>query len=184
MNKVKQYLQEKEMEFYDQPQVDQKLPDNSDKPHNADDFMYSNSDMQSFYARGNGFVVNDHQPFYEVIKAIKDLTDRHFFLRDMTWKVNFLSNKATVDFSVGQEESPEADEFFFNGIQQYLMLSLFKKFGNEYKFDTKFFKNIEDRNVMRVTIEVPQDQGKPLLFYGNEPNPETIIPKDSSITKM
>jgi len=180
-----QYLSEKEMEFYNTPKVFQKVSDTSDKPHGAEDYTYSNSDMQSFYSRGNGFVTDDHAEFYEAIKAVKDLTDKHLFLRNMVWKVDSDGKKIIFSFIVKKQDSDEATDFFLHGVQQHLILNLIKKFGNIYDFDSKFTKDDDENQILKLILTRNANIRKRAdLVQANSPNTEIMNPKSSSISKI
>lgn len=180
-----QYLDEKAMEFYDNPKVAQKIPDNSDKPHGAEDYTYSNSDIQSFYSRGNGFVTNDHSEYYEAIKAIKDLTDKHLFLRNMVWKVDNDGRKIIFSFVVKKIDSDEATDFFLHGVQQHLILNIVKKLGNIYDLDSNFSKDDDDNQILKLILTRNENIRKRAdLVQANSPNTEIMNPKSSSISKI
>ena len=143
-------------EEFNAPQLNvQQTPDNSDPILNADEFMYSNSEPQSYYAKGSGFDLADNQDLYEVIKSVKDLTDRHLYVRDMTWKVNVAHRKAVFSFKLGEneDENEAGNDFFFEGIQQHLMTQLFNKFGPLYKIETEKSKDNDGQFIMKMTVE-------------------------------
>ena len=180
-----QYLEEKAMEFYDNPKVIQKTPDTSDKPHGAEDYTYSNSDMQSFYSRGNGFVADDNSEFYEAIKAVKDLTDKHLFLRNLTWKVEKSSGKIIFSFTVTNLDSEESTNFFLHGVQQHLSLNLIRKFGSIYDIDTKFMKDEENNMILKLILKRNENERKRAeLVQAGNPNIEIMNPRASSIAKI
>jgi hypothetical protein len=156
MENVLKYLNEKQKYFYPEENkkiiYEEEIPNNSDPILNADEFMYSNSEIHDYYSKGSGFRVNDSQDFLEVIKLIKDLTDKHLFLKNMTWKADVKSKKLIVSFSVSEEEnSDEVDNFFFNSIQQNLVANLLRKFDSLFKIDTEFI-NLDRRKIMRLII--------------------------------
>jgi len=180
-----QYLDEKALEFYDNPKVAQKVPDTSDKPHGAEDYTYSNSDIQSFYSRGNGFVTDDHAEYYEAVKAIKDLTDKHLFLRNMVWKVNNDGRNIIFSFVVTNLESDEETNFFLKGVQQHLVLNLTKRLGNIYDVNSEFIKDKENHHILKLILTKNQTTKKRVeLVQVNNPNVEIMNPRDSSISKM
>jgi len=173
------------MEFYNNPKVVQKVSDTSDKPHGAEDYTYSNSDMQSFYSRGNGFVTDDHAEFYEAIKAVKDLTDKHLFLRNMTWKVGMKDDKIIFTFTVTNLESEEETDFFLHGVQQHLVLNLIRRLGNIYEIDSKFIKDEEDHQILKIIMKRNDEVKKRMeLAKASNPNIELMNSRDSSITKI
>lgn len=132
----------------------EEIPDNSDKVHKSDDFMYSNSDAVSYYSKGNGFKVNDNQEFYEVIKLVKDVTDKHLYVRNLKWKSNIKDKKVEFDFILGDDVSnKDSNDFFMNGIEQHLMLNIFKKFGSIFIMKSFFYKDSEEKNVLKITLE-------------------------------
>ena len=183
--KFYQYLDEKAMEFYNNPKVVQKVSDTSDKPHGAEDYTYSNSDMQSFYSRGNGFVTDDNTEYYEAIKAVKDLTDKHLFLRNMTWKVGMKDDKIIFTFTVTNLESEEETDFFLHGVQQHLVLNLTKRLGNIYDVNSEFIKDKENQHILKLILTKNQTTKKRVeLVQVNNPNVEIMNPRDSSISKI
>lgn len=182
-NSILLYLQEKEMEFYNNPKVVQKVPDNSDPIHGAEDHMYSNSDMQSFYSRGNGFVTDNHLEYYEVIKTVKDLTDKHLFLRNMTWKVDLSKgNRIFFTFVVDNIESEEALDFFLYGVQQHLILNIIKKMGEIYDIDSEITTNDKNQKILKLILIKNKSVRKniELVQIGNK----NINQPDSSISKI
>jgi len=210
MENILQYLKEKQAEFYPEEPEDsiekpiedyglefmdndypseeidvEEIPNNSDPTLNSDEFLYSNSDSMSFYARGNGFDIADNQDLYEIIKLVKDLTDKHLYFRDMFWKVDVARRKAVFNFILGKEVTDESDEFFLKGVQQYVTTQMIKKFGNLYMIDAKFLNNSEGQKIMKLTIERDkneEEQEIKQLFWKN-PNGASLI-SQSSISKI
>jgi len=185
MNKnILEYLTEKEMEFYDNPKVVQKVPDASDPIHGAEDHMYSNSDMQSFYSRGNGFVTDNHSEYYEAIKAIKDLTDKHLFLRNMTWRVDLLEKEIIFTFVVTKMDSEDTNDFFLQGIQQHLILNLIRRLGDIYDIDSKISVDEENHKILKLILMRNNNIRKRTeLVQISSPN-INLNQKDSSITRI
>jgi hypothetical protein len=130
----------------------EKIPDNSDPIGDVDDFK-PNSEMQKFYARGSGLDITDNQDLYEVVKMVKDMTDKHLYARDMTWKVDIANRKATFSFISGENEDDVVNEFFLQGVQQYIITEILRKFGPLYKIDSDFLKNKDGRNVMKLVVQ-------------------------------
>ena len=148
--------------------------------------MYSNTDNQTFYARGNGADIPDNQDFYEVVKLVKDMTDRHLYMRDMTWKVDIARRKAVFTFTVGEtEEDIEVNDFFLQGIQQHLLSSMWKQFGAFYKIDTKFVKDNDGRNIMRLEVKKDKDEErKELKKIQSHSADSAAFMSKSSVSKM
>jgi len=146
-------------ETFDAPHINvEGVPDNSDPILNADEFLYSNADAQSFYARGNGFNITDNQDLYEVIKLIKDMTDRHLYMRELSWKVDVKNRRAHFIFRLGNEENDITEDFFLQGINQYVISELWKKYGPLYDVDVKFDKDGSGQNVMEMTVAKNKDE--------------------------
>ena len=213
---IEKYLREKEIEFYPEeekeepedsivePEEDygldfmdnsfdseeievEEIPDNSDPILNADEFMYSNTDNQTFYARGNGSDIPDNQDFYEVIKLVKDMTDKHIYVRDMVWKVDIIRRRAIFNFTVGDdEESIEVNDFFLQGIQQHLLRNMWKQFGALYKIDTKFVKDNEGRDMMRIEVykDDEDEERKELKPIEVQPTDSSAFISKSSVSRM
>jgi hypothetical protein len=185
-NSVLYFLQEKEMEFYDNPKVVQKVADNSDPIHGVEDHMYSNSDIQSFYSRGNGFITDNHSDYYEAIKAVKDLTDKHLFLRDMTWKVDISNgNKIVFTFIVTKIDSDETTDFFLDGVQQHLTLNLIRKLGEIYDFDSKILSDEENHKILKLTLTRNDNiKNRIELVQVSNSNIELMNPKGASVSRI
>lgn len=211
MENILKYLKEKQEEFYpdepedsieEQPIEDyglefmdndfpseeinvEKIPNNSDPTLNSDEFLYSNSDSMSFYARGNGFNITDNLDLYEIIKLVKDLTDKHLYFRDMSWNVDVVRRKAIFNFILGKEVTDESDEFFLKGVQQYVTTQMIKKFGNLYMIDAKFLNNNEGQKTMKLTIERDKNEEEQEIkqLYWKNPNGASLI-SQSSISKI
>lgn len=169
-NNVLKYLEEKDEEFFpkeikniieesedydDEILFDQikvkKIPDNSDQVLNADEFMKSNTELQTYYANGSGIDFVDDQGLYEVVKLVKDLTDKHLFIRNVVWKVDIAHRMAVFTFKLGDKDSKSSDDFFLAGVERYLISELWKKYGPLYKIEAEFLKDDED-NIMRLTV--------------------------------
>lgn len=173
MNYLDKYLKEKEEYFF--PKTEESIPDKSDYTLNADEFMYSKSDHQSYYSKGNGSEFNDNQEFYEVIKIVKDMTDKHLYNRDLSWKVNVGKGKAEFIFTVGEDvDSKESNDFFMKGIEQHLLLNIFKKFGTIFKVESGFFKDDDGKDILKIIVIRDKDEER------TDINSIKINPKDSS----
>lgn len=171
-------------ENFDAPNIDvEEIPDNSDATLDADEFLYGNSQLISYYSKGNGFKLNDNQDYYEVIKMVKDMTDKHFYHRDMVWKVDVAHNKAVFQFKLGKSENLEQNNFFLSGIQQYILTGLLKKFGDSYKIDTEFSKSLDGQDVMTVKVEKDKKQKELKQISTRTSDSASFITK-SSVSRM
>jgi len=131
----------------------EETPDNSDPVLDADEFMYSNSDPLSYYSRGNGINLADNSDLYEVIKLVKDVTDKHLYMRDMTWKVNIANRSANFIFRLGDEDDTDTNGFFLQGVQQYIVSELWKRYGPFYDVNAEFLKNDNGADIMNLTVK-------------------------------
>ena len=143
--------------FYADHIAVKEIPDNSDPILDADEFMKPNAEILNMYSKGQGFDLTDNSDLYEVVKLVKDMTDKHLYMRNMKWKVDIAHRQAKFTFSLGDEMSKEADDFFLQGVQNYVMKEMVQKFGPVYKLDTKFSKDNKGRT-MEMTIEKEDDE--------------------------
>ena len=151
------------------------------------DFMKSNTDMQTYYSQGKGFDVADNSGLYEVIKLVKDMTDKHLYVKDIVWKVDIANRQAVFTFTLGDSETPdEGNDFFLQGIQQYIIAELIRKYGPLYKIDTEFLKNEVGQKVMKMTVKQNTDQERTIQkkIYGRVPNSPSFSSDKSSISSM
>jgi hypothetical protein len=177
MSKLLNYLKEKQYFFYEEDDIEEPedsveepefdydlnteveeeipievegIPNNSDQVPNTSDFMYSNSEPLTYYARGNGFDLTDNQDFYEVIKLIKDFVDRNVFAKNMTWKADIKNRKLQISFTVG--DGSETDEFFFDGLRMYILSKVKARFFDAIEDDIEII-NANGTNKMIVTLQ-------------------------------
>ncbi len=163
----------------------EEIPDLSDPILNADEFMKSNSEVMSQYAKGKGFEVVDNQDLYEVVKTVKDMTDKHLYFRDMTWKVNIDHGKAKFIFKIGDDESANENDFFLQGVKRYVISELWKKYGPLYDVDTEFSKDVEGKDLMILTVEKNEEERRKRLekISVGAPDSASFITK-SSVSRM
>jgi hypothetical protein len=159
------------------------IPDNSDSVLDASEFM-PNSKMQDIYTHGKGFDVTDNQDFYEVVKLVKDMMDKHLFQRDLTWRVDIAHRKAKFTFKLAEQMSKEADDFFLQGVQQYVMQQMTRKFGPLYTIDTEFLKD-NGKIIMEMTVQKKESEGRKILGKIDMSTPESgTFGNTQSISKM
>lgn len=163
----------------------EEIPDLSDPILNADEFMKSNSEVMSHYANGKGFEVIDNQDLYEVVKTVKDMTDKHLYFRDMTWKVNMDHSKAKFIFKIGDDESSNENDFFLQGVKRYVISELWNKYGPLYDVDTEFSNDIDGRKLMILTVEKNEKERRKRIekISTSVPNSASFITK-SSVSRM
>jgi len=163
----------------------EEIPDLSDPILNADEFMKSNSEVMSHYAKGKGFEVIDNQDLYEVVKTVKDMTDKHLYFRDMTWKVNIDHGKAKFIFKIGDDESANENDFFLQGVKRYVISELWKKYGPLYDVDTEFSKDVEGKDLMILTVDKNEEERRKRLekIPAGAPDSASFITK-SSVSRM
>jgi len=143
-------------ETFPAPVMDvEEIPDNSDPILNADEFMYSNSEPQNYYSRGKGFDLTDNSELYEIIKLVKDLTDRHFYIKNMTWKVNIAHREAEFVFKL--RDGDDSNEFFLNGVREFISSEVVRVFGQRYSIDTSYL-NDSGHDVMKVVVGMSKEQ--------------------------
>jgi len=126
--------------------------DMSDEVQCSDKYMYSNSEPMSYYAKGNGFDLEDNGELYEVIKAIHELTDKHFYVRDLTWKANIKHRFVEFIFKLGEGDD-ETDKFFLDGVYSYFVSEITKQFGPTYDFDKEPFVDSNGKHSVKITVK-------------------------------
>ena len=146
-----------DQKFYDDHIAVKEIPDLSDQILDPEEFLKPNSEIQKAYAKGTGFDLTSNSDLYEVVKLVKDMTDKHLYMRDMTWNVDIAHRKAKFTFRLNDEMSSEADDFFLQGVQQYVMKEMIQKFGPLYKLDTRFLRDTSGR-IMEMTVEKEKDE--------------------------
>jgi hypothetical protein len=117
----------------------------------ADDFMYSNSEPMSYYARGNGFDLTSNSDLYEIVKVVKDLTDKHFFVRDLVWKANIKRREVELLFTLGTGD--EADQFFMDGVEHYIITNIGYKLGPYYSSEKEMITGDDGQLTLKLTIK-------------------------------
>lgn len=202
MNSLDKYLQERAEYFYpedkiinednavEEPLIDSDIdvidgiygdeiiveiiPNNSDPILDSSEFMYTNSEMQAIYSQGKGFELTSNQDLYEVVKLVKDFCDRHQYQRDMTWRVDIANRKAIFTFMLGDQKSKDENEFFLQGVNQYIMSDLYRRFGNLYNVNSEYTRDGEGGILMKMVVEKKPGEKRKLLKKVDtiEPNQE------------
>jgi hypothetical protein len=132
------------------------VPQKNVDARKTDDFMYSNSEPISYYARGNGVDLTSNSDLYEIIKVVKDLTDKHFFVRDLVWKVDVKRRRAIFTFKLGNGD--EEDQYFLDGVKTYILTNVGYKMGPNYSSESELLKNEEGQLVLKLTIMKDQKE--------------------------
>ncbi|MFW6312143.1 MAG: hypothetical protein ACOC1K_07910 [Nanoarchaeota archaeon] len=158
-----------------------KVPDTSVIVRGIDDLMNPDSELQSKYSDGKLINISDNQEFYEVVKLVKDMTDRHIYMRDMTWSVNIADNKAIFTFKLDKVDSKE--DYFLEGIKQYVISKLFMNFGNLFDVDSESLKDANERSIMKIIVEKKKDNRKRLKKIKGRADSNTFVTK-SSVSRM
>jgi len=126
---------------------------------NADEYLYSNSEPMTYYANGNGFELTDNDQLYEIIKLVHELTDKHFFVRDLTWKANIKHRYVEFIFKLGEGDD-EADKFFLDGVHAYLNSEILKNFGPLYNVYKEPFVDSVGKNSAKITVKKKSEEEK------------------------
>jgi len=180
MNSIDNYLNEREEYFFPKSEEEKELEleeqyndddfvmkfpvieeDSSSPILDPEDFRKSNTEPMTYYAKGNGFDLTDNSDLYEVVKLVKDMVDRHLYMRDLTWKVDIAHRKAVFVFTLGNlYYEDEVDDFFLQGVQQYVTGDMMKRYGSLYNIDSEFSKNGTGQNIMTLTVKKRSESGE------------------------
>jgi hypothetical protein len=126
----------------------------SDPLYNADEFLYSNSDIHSYYAQGKGMKIDDNVDFYEIIKIIKDYTDKHLYLKNLTWKVDQKNGRIVFVFEMDQQDA--SDNLFFASIQQYfhqMLNNISRKFMKKFDMNFEMIETEPHKQQLRIILQ-------------------------------
>lgn len=141
---------------FDQPDDPDKLVveppiDLSDEVESSDKYIYSNSELMSYYGKGSGLDIADNDELYEIVKIVHELTDRHIYLRDLTWKTNIRHRFVDFIFKIG-DGTDDYDQFFLDGVCSFLENNIIRQFGPFYKFDKEHFKDDKGKHAVKITV--------------------------------
>jgi hypothetical protein len=137
-----------------------KEPDLSSPIGNAEDFIKSNSDVLNIYSKGKDFDLTDNQNLYEVVKLMKDILDKHLFVRDIVYKFDIKNRKLTVNIEL-REGYEDGNYYFLDGFYQYIVSQINLKFGsNFFKIRKYMKKNYDGFDVMIIDINEAMEEHK------------------------
>lgn len=161
------------------------VPDNSDPILDADEFLKPNAETLEIYAKGKGFDLTDNQDLYEVVKLVKDMTDKHLYMKDMTWKVDIKNRKAIFTFRLGEDEELDQNDFFLQGVEKYIISEMWRKYGPLYDVNAEFLKDAKGRDVMKLAVEKDDNEERKRSenIIANAPDSASFLTK-SSVSRM
>lgn len=120
--------------------------------HNADEYLYSNSELMSHYGNAKDVNINDNSRLDEVVKLIKDIFDKHFYVQNVTWKVDVKNRRVKLSFYV-QNSDDGSDAFFLEGLVQHVLTSVARKFADTMELESKEVITIDDKLKLQITIK-------------------------------
>jgi hypothetical protein len=117
MREYLEYLDQFDRDFvFSSTSLNDPIPD-------ASDYIYSNSPILNTYQKGHIFRIDDHEIFYQIIKAIKDYTDIHFYENNFKYELNASEGQLKIILNIprnGSEIWNEHPVYFIEVFIQYI----------------------------------------------------------------
>lgn len=127
------------------------IPDLSVPIEDASDYVKSNSRIFDIYGSGSTLDMQDNQRIYEVIKVVKDIMDRHLFINSVQYRTNNRTKSVVFHFILTDDDDM-ANEFFLQGLLQYVTNEVNNKIGSAFDFEYDLKKNVDGFDSMVLTV--------------------------------
>ena len=99
----------------------------SDQTPSTDEFMYSNTKALELYGQGKRFTIEDNLLFYEVIKIVRDVVDRHFYSQQLQFYIQIADKVVQFTFIIDKVDAKYS--YFVETLFMFITTQIYRKYG-------------------------------------------------------
>lgn len=155
MNGYKKYL----METFgvDDNSRQQQVRNMSDDPEETD-LSPTAEFLKSYSTASDEAIELDNQVLYEIIKVVKDVMDKHFYVREISYLAKMSQNK--VEFDITYEIFNNLADYYVDGMVDFIESVIEQKFPNSFEFDRRKKFVITPRKNIRGLVFTVKEKPK------------------------
>ena len=127
----------------------------SDKLGSTDEFMYSNARALDIYGQGKRFKIEDNQLFYEVVKIVKEIIDRHYYNQQVTLSVDIANKAVLFTFIVDSKDIKHS--YFIETLYMFINIQLSRQYGGYFKILRDDYQ-ADGKSVLKIKVEIADQE--------------------------
>jgi len=133
MNGYKKYLMET-TDIEELKKIQKKVNNMSDDPQKTD--LSPTAEFLKAYSKGEDeAVLLDNQILYEIIKIVKDIMDKHLYIREISYLAKLSQNK--VEFDIIYEVYENLADYYVDGMVDFIEAIIEQRYPNSFEFDRR-----------------------------------------------
>ena len=140
----RQYLKEFEETSFSDPTV------------STDDYMYSNAKAMEIYGQGKRFTIEDNLMFYEVVKIVKDVIDRHYYQNQTQLYIQIKDKELVFSFLIDKTENRYT--FFIETLYMFVTTQIYRQFGNYFEISREDGVTEDNKVVLKIFVKKTEEQ--------------------------
>lgn len=143
----KEYLQEFE---------DQSYVNTSNLTPSTDDFMYPNAKAMEIYSQGKRFQIEDNLIYYEIVKIVRDIVDRHFYSQQVQFYIQ-IANKAVI-FKFVIDKVDAKYSYFVETLYMFITTQIYRRYGTYFTVTREDELLGDNKIVLKVKVEKTKEE--------------------------
>lgn len=96
------------------------------------------SPVMGIYSRGDRFEIHDNQDLYQIVKMVKDFTDKHFYAQNFKYLTEVSYRTLTIKIIQNPHKIGQGDimDYHISSVIQYITSTINTLFPGKYDIDT------------------------------------------------
>ncbi|MEM4261312.1 MAG: hypothetical protein QXG00_08765 [Candidatus Woesearchaeota archaeon] len=122
----------------------------SDLTPSTDDIMYANARAMDIYGQGKRFQIEDNLIYYEIVKIIREIVDKHFYQHPVHFYIQVANKEAIFTFII--EKIDAKYSYFVETLYMYVTTQIYRKFGDYFNVIREDEVEDNDSVIMRIIV--------------------------------
>lgn len=127
-----------------------------DPIHSTDEYMYSNARALDLYGQGKRFEIEDNLIYYEIVKVVRDLVDKHFYQHPVQFYIQVANKEVVFTFVIGRVDAKYS--YFIETLYMFITTQIYRQFGSFFKVSREDEVIDNDRVVLRIKVKKSEDK--------------------------
>lgn len=122
----------------------------------TDNIMYSNARAMEIYGQGKRFKIEDNLLFYEVIKVVRDVIDKHFYQNSIRFYTEIANKEVTFTFVMDMMDIKYS--YFLETLYMFITSQLFKKFGDYFEISREDEIRENNEAILKINVKMRREE--------------------------
>jgi len=128
----------------------------SDLNPSTDEFMYSNAKALELYGQGKRFKIEDNLLFYEIVKIVRDVVDRHFYSQEVQFHIQIANKEVQFTFIINKVDAKYS--YFVETLFMFINNQIYRRYGTFFKVTREDEQLGDNKIALKVKVKKTEEE--------------------------